>query len=291
MKMIKTIDTLIPDMLEVIEGKGGWDATITEFFSTGLAQLAEDRFSKPQEPRTHIGLSSVGNPCKRELWYIVNTPGQQKKLSAEALGGFFYGDMIELLVISLAKAAGHRVDGLQQPLEVFGIPGTGDCIIDGMVVDVKSASQFGFEKFKQHKLREDDPFGYISQLSSYLYGYKDDPRVTTKNKAAFLAINKNRFKLVLDVYDLTEELANKEQEVQAVKDAISQKEPPPRLLPVPEGKSGNMALGTKCSYCGWKNRCWDNLRGFAYSSGPKWLTHVAVEPRVPEIKGADFPTE
>ena len=75
--------------LGLIEGNGGWDETVTKFFAEGLVSLAEQRFSKPQEPRTHIGLSSVGNPCKRELWYIVNTPGGQEKLSAGALGSFY----------------------------------------------------------------------------------------------------------------------------------------------------------------------------------------------------------
>jgi hypothetical protein len=42
-------------------------------------------------------------------------------------------------------------------------------VIDGVTVDVKSASKYGFEKFLKHNLREDDPFGYISQLSSYVY--------------------------------------------------------------------------------------------------------------------------
>lgn len=278
--MIKTISTLVEDIYSVIAGNGGWDDTVTKFFSEGLVRLAEEKFSKKQEPRTHIGLSSVGNPCKRELWYIVNMPGGQADLSAEALGSFFYGDVLELMVIALAKAAGHRVDGLQQPLEVFGIPGTGDCIIDGMVVDVKSASRFGFDKFKYHKLKEDDPFGYISQLSSYLYGYKDDPRVTTKDKAAFLVVNKDRFKLVLDVYDLRNELEQKEQEVNLVKEAISSPTPPDRLPDVPEGKSGNRVLDTKCSYCGWKNKCWPDLKVYAYSTGPKFFTKIVKEPRV-----------
>ena len=277
---LKNISTLVEDIYKVISEGGGWDQTVTKFFADGLVQLAETRFGTKQEPRTHIGLSSIGNPCKRELWYIVNMPGGGENLSAEALGSFFYGDILEIMVISLAKAAGHRVDGLQQPLEVFGIPGTGDCIIDGMVVDVKSASRFGFDKFKYNKLKDEDPFGYISQLSSYLYGYKDDPRVTTKDKAAFLAINKDRFKLVLDVYDLSEELAGKEQEVQAVKDAVASQTPPERLPAVPEGKSGNMVLGTKCSYCGWKNRCYPDLQTYIYSTGPKFFTKVVKPPRV-----------
>lgn len=282
--MIKTIDTLIPDMLDVIKGNGGWDATITKFLSEGIADIAEKRFSKPQEPRDYLGLSSIGQPCGRKLWFKINRPELGEELSAEALGTFFYGDILEYVVISLAMAAGHRVAGLQEQLDVHGIKGHGDCIIDGVVVDVKSASRFGFEKFKKHAVKEDDPFGYISQLSSYLYGYKDDPRVTTKNKAAFLVVQKDRFKLCLDVYDFTEELKAKEAEVEAVKAMVAGDMPDRGFDPVPDGKSGNMKLATGCSYCEFKHHCWDNLRTFAYSTGPVFLTKVVKEPRVPEVK-------
>lgn len=278
--MIKTIDTLIYDIGEVVKGNGGWDASVTQFFSSGLSQLAEERLSKPQEPRDYIGLSQVGNPCKRELWYTVNDPEGNRDHSPQTLGNFFYGDMIELFVISLVKASGHRIDGLQQKLDVFGIPGTGDCIIDGMVVDVKSASEWNFPKFKLHKLKEEDPYGYISQLSSYLYGYKDDPRVSTKTKAAFLAINKNKFEIVLDVYDLTEELAGKEQEILRLKKTLAAHEPPDRLPDVPDGKSGNRALSDKCSWCSRRGKCWPDAKAYQYSNKVKWLTKVVKEPRV-----------
>jgi hypothetical protein len=278
--MIKTIDTLVPDLYEVVRGQGGWYSSVTKFFSEGLAQLAEDRFSKPQEPRDYIGLSQVGNPCKRELWYVQNDPAGNRDLSAQTLGNFFYGDMIELFVISLVIASGHRVDGLQQKLEVFGIPGTGDCIIDGMVVDIKSASEWNFPKFRNHKLKEEDPYGYISQLSSYLYGYKDDPRVTTKDKAAFLAINKNKFEIVLDVYDLKEELAGKQQEIESLQAILKAPHPPERLPDVPEGKSGNRALSDKCGWCSRRGKCWPDAKAYQYSNKVKWLTKVVREPKV-----------
>ena len=286
--MIRQIETLIPDMLEVIQGNGGWDHTITKFFAEGLSEVVHERFHKEQVPRDYLGLSSIGSPCKRKLWYQINEPLKAEPLSAEALGTFFYGDLLELVVIALAKAAGHRVDGLQEQLDVFGVKGHGDCIIDGMVVDVKSASRYGFEKFKKNNLREDDPFGYISQLSSYLYGYKDDPRVTNKTSAAFLVVQKDRFKLVLDVYDLTKELANKQQEVQLVKDAVYSEVIPERMPDVPEGKSGNRKLDVGCSYCSFSEHCWPEARRFIYSTGPVWLTQVAKEPRVPEAKTRKF---
>lgn len=280
--MIKTIDSLIPDIYEVIEGKGGWDATITEFLSEGISSIAENRFEKPQEPRNYLSLSSLGAP-PRKLWYKINQPELAEPLKAEALGTFFYGDILEYIVISLAKAAGHKVTGLQEKLEVNGIPGSGDCVIDGVVVDVKSASSFGFKKFKDGKVKEDDPFGYISQLSSYLHAYQDHPSVVTKNKAAFLVVAKDRFKLHLDMYDFTEELKQKHDEVEGIKEMVSGPMPPKCFDAVPDGKSGNMKLATACSYCEYRKSCWPEIRTFLYSTGPRFLTEVNRVPNVPEL--------
>ena len=284
---LKQIETLLDDINEVLKGNGGWNSTVARFFSEGLVELVNDRFTKKQEVRDYLSLSQVGDPCRRKLWFRVNQPTTASSLSPESIGNFFYGDLLELVVIALAMAAGHRVDGLQHQLNVFGVKGHGDVIIDGMVIDVKSASRFGFDKFKNHKLKEDDPFGYISQLSSYLYAYKDDPRVVYKDKAAFLVVNKDRFKLALDVYDLRTELRGKEVEIkQAVAD-VSSPTMPPRMPDVPDGKSGNRKLAMVCSYCDFKANCWPHLRTFIYSSGPTYLTTVTKEPKVPEVKKFD----
>lgn len=275
---MKTIDTLIPDIYKVVEGHGGWDSIATTFLSEGIAGLAEERFFTEQKVRDYLSPSNIGSTCSRELWYTVNQADKAEAFNAETLGTFFYGDILEKLVIALAIAAGHKVEGLQERIEVAGVSGSGDCIIDGWVVDVKSASSFSFQKFARNFLKEEDPFGYISQLSSYLYGYKDNPAVVEKNKAAFLVVKKDRFKLHLDVYDLTSEVANKEAEVKAAQE-MTKGPIPPRLPAEPDGKSGNYKLGTKCSYCRFKMHCWDNLRVFAYSEGPRYLTHVAKRPR------------
>lgn len=280
---MKSIDTLVDDINEVILGRGGWDQAVNEFFKDTLGKVIFERLSEEQKPRDYIGLSQVGNPCKRELWYLLHSDKEPEPLSPEAIGTFMYGDILEAFAISLAIAAGHRVEGLQQPLDVFGIKGSGDCIIDGMVVDVKSASRFGFEKFKKNGVKEDDPFGYISQLSSYLYGYKDDPRVFYKDRAAFLVIQKDRFKLILDPYELSEELANKRQEIESVKKLHTMETPPDRMPDVEAGKSGNRKLGVKCSYCSRKFECWPKLRTFIYSTGPEYLTKVAKLPKVKEV--------
>ena len=280
----RKLNSLVHDIYEVVKGEGGWDATIAKYLGDTIAEIATQRFSTPAKPRGYLSLSSVGTPCTTKLWRKVNEPELGEPLSAESLGTFFYGDMIEALVIALAKAAGHDVQGEQDTLKVHGVKGHRDCIIDGVTVDVKSASSYSFQKFESGLLREQDPFGYISQLSSYVYAGKDDPLVKDKTKGAFLVVKKDRFKLCLDEYDFTEELKTKEVEIEAAKALVKGPIPDYRVPPVPQSKtSPNMMLDTQCSYCEFRKRCWPEARTFLYSTGPTFLTKVVSEPKVTEL--------
>ena len=279
------IETLVDDIYKVIQGEGGWNKTISTGMAMAVASSANNRFSKPQKARGYLSLSSIGTPCKRKLWYKINSSGEGEPLQPNTLLKFFYGDMIEELILSMAEAAGHDVQGQQDRLDVHGIKGHRDAVIDGMTVDVKSCSSYAFKKFKDGTLRDDDPFGYISQLSSYVYAGKDDPLVTNKTHGAFLAIDKQNGHVCLDVYDFTEELKHKEKEMKETKAMVSGEIPSDRISPVPQSKtSPNMKLSMQCGYCEFKKLCWPNMRTFLYSKGPEFLVHVEVEPKVPEVK-------
>ena len=281
---MKDIKTLVEDMNEVIKGNGGWSGTISSIMGNNIAMTANQRFSKPQEPRSYLSLSSIGTPCKRKLWYKINQPTSADPLPANALLKFFFGDMIEELVLAIVKAAGHEVKGEQDRLDVHGIKGHRDCVIDGITVDVKSASPFAFKKFKDGNLREDDPFGYISQLSSYVYAGQDDPLVTNKTHGAFLVIDKVNGHICLDMYDFTEELKTKEEEMLAAMELVKGEIPDDRIPPVPQSKtSPNTKLDVSCSYCEFNKVCWPEARVFLYNTGPLYLVDVVNEPRVFEL--------
>lgn len=282
--MAKTIDTLIPDIYSVIEGKGGWDKTITEYLSKGIAKTAESRFKEPQAPRRYLSLSSVGSKCKRKTWYRINKPDLAKPLSPQLLGLFFYGDLLELLILALARAAGHDVQGEQDRVDVYGIKGHRDAVIDGVTIDVKSASRYGMTKFEKHALKEDDPYGYISQLSSYVFAGRNDPLVTDKSRGAFLVVQKDTFKLCLDIYDFSEEIEKKEQEIYNIKSVVDNSEPAERLEPeLMSESSGNTKLGFTCKGCEFRDICWPEARVFEYSNGKEYLIDVKKKPRVQEL--------
>ena len=284
--MTKDISTLVTDMEDVILGKKGWDSVIGDQMAKNYSTIVADRFSKPQEPRAYLSMSSLGTPCDRKLWYKINQPETAIPLRANALLKFNFGDMIEELALSIAQQAGHTVEGQQDRVEAHGIEGSRDCVIDGMTVDVKSASPYSFKKFQEGNLREQDPFGYISQLSSYVYAAKDDPLVTNKTHGAFLVIDKVNGHICLDMYDFTEEMKTKEEEITRIKEMVKTKTPPERgFEDVPQSKtSPNMKLGMECSYCEFKKACWPGLKMFAYSHGPTYLTKIKKPLQVKEVE-------
>lgn len=284
---MKDISTLVPDIYSVVEGKGGWDATITDYLASEISKIAEARFSEEQQPRGYLGMSSLGHPCKRKIWYDVNMPDAAEPLAARTLGMFFYGDLLEALVLSLAKAAGHEVTGEQDVMRIGSIKGHRDAVIDGVTVDVKSTHEHGMFKFRNNGLYNDDPFGYVSQLSSYVYAGKDDPLVTNKTHGAFIAVCKSSFELLLDVYDFTDELATKEQEVAAIQTMVSGPIPEERMPDKEQSKtSPNKVLKAPCSYCQYKRTCWPDLRTFMYgtpdNSRPVHFTKLVKYPQKAE---------
>lgn len=282
---MKNVSTLVTDMETVIQGYGGWSETIAKSLGDNIANTATMRFGKPQEPRGYLSLSSIGTPCKRKLWYRINAPAAAEPLGANMLLKFFFGDMIEELVLAIVKASGHHVAGEQTRMNVHGIRGHRDCVIDGMTIDVKSASPYSFKKFAEGNLRQDDPFGYISQLSSYVYAGQDDPLVTNKTEGAFLVIDKVNGYICLDKYDFTEELKTKEEEMLAAKELVAGPIPEDRIPPVPMSKtSPNTKLSMSCGFCEFRKTCWPEVRTFQYSTGEVHLVDVASEPNVPEVK-------
>ena len=281
---MKKIDTLIKDMEDTILGLNGWDHLLSIKMGDRIGKAATSRFKAPQKPRGYLSFSSIGSPCKRKLWYKINEPSIARPMSPADLLKFFYGDMIEELILTIAESSGHTVTGQQDRMRINDLAGHRDAVIDGMTIDVKSCSPFAFKKFRDGELRDNDPFGYISQLSSYVYAAKDDPLVTDKTRGAFLAIDKVNGEICLDVYDFSNELSTKQTEMEAAKTMVSGDIPVERISPVPASKSSpNTKLDKACQFCEYKKSCWPNLRMFEYSYGIEYLVHVEKPPKVPEI--------
>lgn len=272
------IDTLVEDIFALFDPKTEHvvDEDNLEQFCQNLKDLIRMRFLT-REKGGALRFSSLGRP-DRQIWYANDEETVQEEMTAKTYFKFLYGDVIEQVILFLAKEAGHEVTHEQEEIEVDGVKGHLDAVIDGYVVDVKSASPFSFDKFKSQKVLEDDPFGYIAQLS----GYADV--VTPGKEAYFLAFNKVDGDIhLMPVGKSIIEAHPPGPRISHLKEVIANPAPPPRCYEdVEDGKSGNRKLGIGCSYCSYKNKCWPGLRTFLYSNGPRFLTEVQRVPDVPE---------
>lgn len=181
-------------------------------------------------------------------------------------------------MLTLAKAAGHDVQGEQDEITLDGITGHRDAVIDGCIVDVKSSTGLGFEKFKNGALGQNDLFGYLDQLDGYVVGSYDDPLVTTKDRGYILAVDKE-LGHICTYEHFVRERSIKER-IRTYKDIVSLREPPPCTCEtVPDGGSGNIRLGTRASYSPFKHYCFPNLRTCIYSGGrPVFFSKVVKWP-------------
>lgn len=286
---MRAINTLVADIYTVLE-KGTAKIDAIKLANMIKARLEENKSSTTDVLR----MSKLGEKCARKLWTAANKPETAERLPGHTLLKFLIGDIHEEVVLSLAEASGHKVEARQETVTLNGVTGHLDAVIDGVLVDVKSANSRGMHKFKDHKLESDDPFGYMDQLGAYAEASKDDPRVQVKGEVAFLASDKELGHLVLDKYKKPEKDWLKV--ITRLRGILAEKDPPKRhYMAQPDGSSGNMKLPMECTYCQYKTECWKNanngrgLRKFLYSSGPRWLTHVEREPRegleVPNVQG------
>lgn len=278
----KTLDTLVDDIYGVLKSDSLLlDRKLLEVLGSDLQDLMKYRFESERKA-PHLRLSAVGKPT-RQLWYELGGH-EREELTPQVHLKFLFGDLWELVLLWLAKEAGHEVTHEQAEVELNGVVGHCDAVIDGVVVDVKSASSFAFKKFADGSLPDNDPFGYMEQLASYCtaLGGLD---------GAFLAVDKQSGKLALLRYSY-EELKQYavEERIEYLKEVTSSTEIPERCYePEPDGKSGNLKLGVNCSYCPFKQECWADANGgmgirtFLYSNAPRHLVKVCKEPNVYEI--------
>ena len=284
--MTKTLDTLIQDIYSTLEkGVDVSQPSVQEALDEvgSLVREATETVLREGERTgaSNLRLSQIGKP-DRQIWYGVQ--GEEgEPLNGQTRIKFLMGHVLEALLICLTKVSGHTVEEAQDTVEVEGVLGHQDCVIDGVLTDIKSASAFGFKKFKENRLADDDPFGYIAQISAY----------ATKNnrdEAAFLAIDKNSGELaVTRVHEL--EMIDAPARVRHLKGMVQSETAPARCYnDTKDGESGNRKLAIGCVFCPYKKKCWADanggagLRAFKYSNGVRYMTQVAKTPNVEELE-------
>ena len=251
--MPKSIDTLVEDIYAAVDDGFEPEFSAVIDFQEAIAEALLAQFKPSNRVRGPVlRMSAIGKPnC--QLWH-QNNNSPKEELRPDTRIKFLFGHIIEALLIYLAKEAGHKVTDQQKLITVDGVE-------DGSLAD-------------------NDPFGYMAQISGYCHAEDAD-------EGGFLVMDKQLGKLTyMKVQDI--DLIDVPQRIKDARAAVEADKPVRCFEGVPDGKSGNMKLGVNCSYCDYKEVCWQDandgagLRLFFYSNGPRWLTEVERVPDVPE---------
>ena len=283
---MKNINTIVEDIYELFNltpikrDEKEVDDLIDNFGEMLKVHIKEFMYSKPRTSG-NLRLSAIGKP-DRQLWYDVNTETTEEKLPPSTRIKFLYGYILEELLLLCASIAGHTVEDQQKEVTVEGVLGHQDAVIDGVLVDCKSASGFSFKKFESNTIADDDPFGYMAQISAYA-------QANGIAEAAFLVIDKSTGKICLTpVHSM--EMVNASTRVKHLKKVVKGNGVPSKCYAaVPDGKSGNLKLAVGCVYCRHKSMCWSDanqgkgIRTFKYSNGTRELVEVVKTPDVEEV--------
>ncbi len=295
---MKDINTLASDIASVLKNAAngtvapsiGEQSLLDMAANIGKHTLDAFKHRKPERAPGVIWMSELGKPCVRKLWFARNKSDKAEPMSANMHVKFLYGNMLEELVLFLAETAGHTVEKRQASVEHtvdgWSIRGRIDAVVDGVLVDVKSTSPYGYKDFQNGLV--DDVFGYNGQLSGY-----NGLGAPTYERQGFIAIDKQNGHIGFFETKWEDHSSHASELVKALSHTAA---PVREFVPVPDGKSGNEKLPHVCSYCEFKHHCWRDsnggkgLKGFYYSQGPVWMTKVKREPLVaPIIRETETP--
>ena len=268
----KSIDRLVGDIYKYLKGYPEVSPEAASELALNLSRVITEKLSRYRSPS--LSMSCIGHP-QRKLNLELHKP---IKVSGKDRLRFLYGDIIETLVLWLAKQAGHDVKWEQKEVSLDGVSGHIDAVIDDVLADLKSCSPFSYKKFSQGTLPTNDPFGYLAQLSGYKTCLK-------KKRAGFLAVDKVSGDMCFYEPDPDMDLPDPKEVISRARKAVKAKalDLPPCEEPVKADKSGNLKLGLGCKLCHYRDKCWPDARVFQFSTGPEYYVKVLKQPRVKEL--------
>lgn len=202
---------------------------------------SRDMGAEPQ--RQYLGMSGIGHPCARKIWYGFRqfTPqvrdGRVKMI-------FSLGNAVEAEVLKWLRLAGYEVEGQQEHFSALNGFFAGHCdgIIHGVtqrphILEIKSASDFRFKAFQTSSIMKVAPV-YAAQVQCYM-GYSGLER------ALFVVMNKNTSEIYTERvhFDKAAFLSLEEK----ARWIINENFPPNRAFETE---------GRECSLCEFAGHCW-----------------------------------
>lgn len=205
-----------------------------------------------KDSRGRIWFSGVGRCVRQQAYQFHGFEKKGKEIDGRAKIIFWTGDLAELTVVNLAKLAGAQITatGLHQirislPVNGGEISGRPDgIIIEGkemILLEVKSMSSYGFEKFEKGEIDE-----------SYIFQVNIGMEALGLSKCCFVALNKDSGVMNERIIEKNPEIVEKaRQNVKAIMHST-----PENLPDRPYEPNAKGLLPWQCDYCAYHGHCW-----------------------------------
>ena len=248
-------------------GKLGEGLKLTSEQLIAFQTHAEEGFSRqwlepPQEPNW---LRPSGWNCARKKAYIKLHPELATAFNFRVNCNFYFGDVVENWITSLALAAGvplKHVGAKQLTLSTV----LGDGHPDGIIawddaphelLEVKKLSGYGFRELKKAQtIREfDDEFGYRTQVSAYADGAIKAGLIDPAGPIRIIGVKLDPIEILEKVFVYDKQLIeSRTAEAKKIEKATDVTE-----LPVIDDAIPGVAtkLRAACQFCPFMKSCWE----------------------------------
>lgn len=238
----------------------------------------ERQFLQEKVDRPSLRLSSLGK-CVKQQAFIVSGTEKDDDITPRNKRTFYFGDIAEVMVVSLAKYAGVNLHSEQKKVKMAGVVGHIDGIVtddegDDILFECKSMSDFAFQRFKKTGI--DDSWGYVSQMNAYMEGLGLE-------YAVIVGYNKNNGHLHEEVImkdpAVIARLASNVGLIKNLEGGVLALEDVPRKYEEEDEtyyrkKTGNKKLPIQCSYCSYRKSCWSDIRTVIKAGKPVYYTEL-----------------
>lgn len=206
------------------------------------------QFGEREEKQGTLRLSSIGKCMRQQGYKLLNVEENGKQIDARAKMVFFMGDLTELAIVALSKAAGCDIFATgdqQSQIEIDGVVGHPDGLVRDSgktwLLEIKSMSSFSFKDFERGVIDE----GYRYQCNAYMSALGLD-------KCVIVALNKDAGVLAEQVISLNQEIVTDIRErIALIRSSTIE------TLPARPYKADDKGfLPWQCLYCPFWGTCW-----------------------------------
>ena len=262
-------------------GKSAMSQETIEQVAVDIKDALNRQFNTKRDEKFRLRMSNIGRPSC-QLWFEKNKPETALPKPTTFIMNMMIGDIVEAVFKAILRESNVKFENSEEvTLEIdekTTISGSYDLVMNDAVDDIKSASDWSYKyKFDSYEtLHSGDSFGYVGQLAGYA-------QASNKKAGGWWVVNKanGQFKYVPAHIDMDKELDKVKKNIKAVDsdELVRCFEPEPEMF---RGKpTGNMVLNKNCTFCSYRQSCWENLRELpaqmSQAKEPKMVQYVKLK--------------